>query len=298
MNEFPKVSVIIMSYNHADYITQSIMSVVNQTYKNVELIVTDDASKDTSAIIIKQLAEQHHFKYIAHEVNAGTNKNILSGLALVTGEYLAILASDDYFIEDKIEKQLKFILENKLDGVYSTGYVVENGKPTLIPIPEIFSSGNNKDITRYVYLNDTGPLFQSGLFSMSMISALSYLRNEYKLDDMPFLIKAFENYKVRYLNQPSFYYRLHPNNSYKNYWNTFPMRIDILSRLFPEEYKTRGLGNIIFSQGQFLLMDKKFFLALKYYCASLFLHFSFRNIKSMALHIAVYFKQKLMPGKK
>ncbi len=298
MSESPKVSVVIISYNHADYITESIMSVVNQTYKNIELIVADDASSDNSVEIIKHLALKFNFKYIAHEVNAGINKNIVSGIELATGEYFAVLASDDYLIEDKIEKQLKFIIEHGLDGVYSTGYVLENGKPSLIATSKVFLSNNKNEIAKHIYLNDSGPLSQSGLFKMSMISELAYLRREFKLDDMPFLIKAFEEYNVRYLDEPSFYYRLHPNNSYKNYWNTLPMRVDILSRLFPVEYRTRGLGNIIFSQGHFLLMDKKFFPALQYYFASLFLHFSFKNIKSMALTIAVYFKRQLVKPKK
>ncbi len=110
MNDLPLVSVIIPCYNHEKYLEQSILSVINQTYKNIELIVIDDGSKDKSVELIKNLQKTSDFKFIAQE-NIGVCKTLNKAVKLSVGKYISILASDDYWEITKIEKQVN-ILEN------------------------------------------------------------------------------------------------------------------------------------------------------------------------------------------
>ena len=185
-----------------------------------------------------------------------------------------------------------------MDGLYSTGFIFEEGKPkVVIPINKVYSSGNRKKIVEYICLRDKGPLIQSGLFKRFVFEELSHFRKDFKSDDMYFIIKAFENYNIGFLNEPLFYYRQHVNNSYKKYWHTFPQRIDVVARLMPENFKTRALGNIIFSQGRYLMYDGYLFSGIKFFLASIFLYSSPHNIKYMILTIGAYFKHKIKKQK-
>ena len=298
MKDLPKVTIIVMSYNHALYVTQTILSVLDQEDANIELIVADDKSSDNSVEIIEALAAKYNFVFVKNEINGGVNANMLSAYKFATGDYISVLASDDFLVPDKIKKQIKYIEENELDGLYSTGFIFEAGKPEIvIPIDKIFLSGNSKKIIEYICLKDSGPLMQSGLFKRFVFEELAHYRKDFKSDDMYFLIKSFENYNIGFLNEPLFYYRQHLNNTYKKYWHTFPQRIDIVARLMPEIYRTRALGNIIFSQGRYLMSDGNFFSGSKFFLASLFLYFSPLNIKNMILTVGAFFKHKLIKRK-
>lgn len=92
----PLVTVIIPSYNHERYISQSIESVVFQSYKNIEIIVIDDGSKDQSVTLINGLADKYGFIVIARE-NRGVAKTLNEGIGLARGKYMSFLASDDYY---------------------------------------------------------------------------------------------------------------------------------------------------------------------------------------------------------
>ena len=294
MTNLPKVSIIVISYNHAIFITQTILSILNQIDSNIEIIVADDKSTDNSVAVIEALSIKYNFKFVKNEVNAGINSNILSAYKYATGEYIAILASDDFLVPDKIKKQLKFISENNLDGTYSTGFLYENDKiSSIISVDKIFQSSDRNKIVEYVCLKDTGPLIQSGLFKRFVFEELAIYRNDFKSDDMYFLIKTYENYQIGYLNEPLFYYRQHTHNTFKRYWHTFPVRIDVAARLMPPKYRIRAIGNIIYSQGRFLMYDGHFFKGVQFFLSSLFLNFSLSNIKYMILTIGAYFKHKI-----
>jgi alpha-1,3-rhamnosyltransferase len=108
----PLVSVIVPCYNHEKYVKETIESILNQTYKNIELIVIDDGSKDNSVKIIQELADNHQFTFI-HRKNKGLNSTLNELINLSKGELIAPLASDDYWDSLKIEEQVKVMLENK-----------------------------------------------------------------------------------------------------------------------------------------------------------------------------------------
>src|SRR5690606_4809784 len=81
-----------------------------QTYKNIELIVIDDGSKDNSCEVIRRLSENHGFTFVKQE-NSGVCKTLNRGVfEFSNGSYIAVLASDDYWALDKIEKQMSLIL--------------------------------------------------------------------------------------------------------------------------------------------------------------------------------------------
>ena len=82
----PLVSVVVPCYNHEKYVKETIESIVNQTYKNIELIVIDDGSKDNSVKVIQELADKYGFTFI-HRPNKGLSATLNEGIRLSKGKY-------------------------------------------------------------------------------------------------------------------------------------------------------------------------------------------------------------------
>lgn len=114
----PKASVIIPSYNSANYIKVAIESVIGQTFKDWELIIVDDCSSDDTIKIVKEfLKKDKRVKLSTSNKNIGPHKNMNRGLDLCKGEYIVKLDADDYMYSHRIEKQVNFLDENKDVGV-------------------------------------------------------------------------------------------------------------------------------------------------------------------------------------
>lgn len=112
----PLVSVVIPCYNHACYIEECILSVVGQDYKNIELIVIDDGSKDASVQVIEGMrgvceARFTRFKFIQRE-NRGLCNTLNQALDWCEGEYYSALASDDVWLFFKLGKQVEYLEMN------------------------------------------------------------------------------------------------------------------------------------------------------------------------------------------
>lgn len=110
----PKVSVWLTSYNHGQFISESIEGILGQTYKDFELYIIDDCSSDNSWDIIQEYAtKDSRIIAIRHPYNQG-DSGMYSMLEQLQGEYLAIAHCDDAWLPDKLEKQVK-ILDDKKD---------------------------------------------------------------------------------------------------------------------------------------------------------------------------------------
>ena len=101
------ISVITTSYNYSEYISQTIESVLAQTFSDWELIVVDDASSDNSVEIIKKYCDDKRIKLICHDKNKGLKESIKTALKYAKGEWIAFVESDDSIVPDALEKRLK-----------------------------------------------------------------------------------------------------------------------------------------------------------------------------------------------
>ena len=107
------VSVIMPTYNCGKFIEETIKSVVNQTYKNWELIIVDDCSKDNTEDIINRYAEcDNRIIYHKLETNQGAAVARTKAMEMARGSYMAFLDSDDLWKNDKLEKQINFMEKN------------------------------------------------------------------------------------------------------------------------------------------------------------------------------------------
>ncbi|MGC4023146.1 MAG: glycosyltransferase family A protein [Cyclobacteriaceae bacterium] len=132
MND-PLVSVICLCYNQKRFVEESMLSVLSQTYKNIELIVIDDASNDGSQEVIRDfLVSYPQIQFLPLTQNVGNCKAFNMGWRLAKGEYIVDLSADDIMLAERIEKQVDYFQElDSTCGVVFTDcvYVDESGKP-------------------------------------------------------------------------------------------------------------------------------------------------------------------------
>lgn len=115
-----KVSVIVPAHNSGRFIAETIMSVLNQTHKNFEIIIVDDCSTDDTIEIIKSF-EDERILLLENESNSGAAYSRNKAIANAKGDFIAFLDADDKWLPDKLEKQILFMESNHYDFSY-TGY--------------------------------------------------------------------------------------------------------------------------------------------------------------------------------
>ena len=115
------VSIIMPSYNTGKFIEKTINSVINQTYNNWELIIVDDCSNDNTDEIVKSINDSR-IVYLKNEKNSGAAVSRNKALREAKGRWIAFLDSDDLWVPQKIEKQIKFMKENNYYFSY-TNYI-------------------------------------------------------------------------------------------------------------------------------------------------------------------------------
>jgi glycosyltransferase involved in cell wall biosynthesis len=119
MNEL--VSVVVPVYNVEGYVERCLKSIIGQTYKNLEIIVVDDGSKDSSGQICDQIAATDERMTVIHQENRGLSGARNRGLESATGEYVCLIDSDDYISDVFVELQLKCMEKSGADVVQGTG---------------------------------------------------------------------------------------------------------------------------------------------------------------------------------
>ena len=212
----PLVSVVVSCYNHELYIKESILSVLNQTYKNIELIVFDDGSVDNSASIIEALSKEHGF-FFQRQKNIGFTPTLNKAIKLCKGKYIAFLGSDDLFFEDMIEKQIKFLEDRNDFAVCGGNMVFIDGDGRLLskqkkkPYSEVdfFTIFNNRK---------AGPPASSAMIRLDVLREVGGYDPNIGLEDLYIWMKiTHHGYRLAILENNLIYYRKHESNTSKQY---------------------------------------------------------------------------------
>lgn len=130
VGEFPKVSIVIPVYNGSDYLDKAIQSALNQTYKNLEIIVVNDGSVDDGKTAAIAQSYGDKIRYIEKE-NGGVSTALNRGLEAMTGAYFSWLSHDDEYRNEKIEKQVDALRKLKKDraiALCDTEFIDEDSK--------------------------------------------------------------------------------------------------------------------------------------------------------------------------
>lgn len=156
-----KVSVVIPVHNSEKHLKECIDSVINQTYKNLEIIIVDDNSTDSSLEIIKSYKDKR-IKIIESKEKLGAALARNKGVENATGNYICFLDSDDYWYKEKIEKQLDFIKDKAF--IYSKYLYLRKNKTHIAKVP--------KSLTYNELLKNTA------IFTSTVMFNMKYLKKE------------------------------------------------------------------------------------------------------------------------
>lgn len=136
MKTKPLISVIIPSYNRALLLPRAIQSVLNQTYSNWEMIISDDGSSDNTSEIVSRFMEMDkRIKFTASSENLGVSSARNRGIAQAEGEYIAFLDSDDEWLSHHLEECAAILTENKVGAVLSLWYEERQNKRLKVDEP-------------------------------------------------------------------------------------------------------------------------------------------------------------------
>lgn len=210
----PLVSIIMPAFNVEKYISESIESVINQTYKNWELIIIDDGSSDKTYEIIKEFElRDNRIKPIFRKNNSG-RPSIAKNEAYekIKGEFIAFLDSDDLWLENKLEIQVNMMINNNCKLCYTGGFIIDsNGNEIDNFLPKYKNGYIFKHLLFHYEINNQSVLITKDVFKKFNENLI--IGEDYNL----FMNIAF-NYNICNIKEKLIKYRIHKKSiTRKNY---------------------------------------------------------------------------------
>ncbi len=220
----PLVSIIMPAYNHEKYVESSITSIINQTYKNVELIVIDDCSKDKTKEIIKNLQKKYNFMFIEHTNNQGISKTLNEGLKLALGEYFCVLASDDQLLPEKIETNIKHFRDNpqhelvfsNINLIDTDNQIIQHNYANHSKIQKLLAAQNGKERAAILMEGNCIPVMTVMTKRESLLKIGGFDESSYIEDWDAWIRLARNDMQFGYINKPLVNYRITPGSMSKN----------------------------------------------------------------------------------
>lgn len=251
------ITVIIPVYNVSKYLRRCVDSVLNQSYKNIEIILVDDGSTDDSGVICDEYAEKEKSVMVIHQQNQGLGPARNAGLEVMHGDYVGFVDSDDWIEKDMYECMYKAIRDNKCDiatcgrlvvadeGILSSVYCKEKG----------LKIDKEESIKRFLIQRDMNmsacdKLFKSKLFDDVRFPGEFYISEDIvpmyhllKKSNGVFLTgKPFYNYysRIGSLSKSNFSYKtmgacMYAEQVSKEVKTDFPQLADAADYLFYDE---------------------------------------------------------------
>ncbi|MNK26318.1 Chondroitin synthase [compost metagenome] len=205
----PLISIALCTYNGSKYLHEQLTSILNQTYKNIEVVIVDDGSTDDTISMLKTFEKSYpQIKLYQNEKNLGFNKNFEKAIALTTGDYIAISDQDDIWELNKLELLLNHIGENWL--IFSNSVFVDEQNNLLDKtlLQQNFELGK-RDFRSLLFYN-----FVTGhtvLFKRTLTTYILPIPNEGYYDWWMGFIALYHQ-KIAYLNKNLTRHRIHSSS--------------------------------------------------------------------------------------
>lgn len=225
MKNHPLVSVVIPTYNQEQFLADAIDSVIAQTYKHCEIIVIDDGSTDGTHTLLKKYSEI----LVVEQENMGLSAARNAGIACVTGDYIALLDSDDLMQPDRIKTQLQQLQENPaIDVLYTAITVIDEKGDRLntirrevVPVDQFLPL----EFFRNLVPSPSTILAKSKVFQKEPFNEAFRIG-----EDLEWIIRTAHRHTFHYLDAPLTLYRRHQKNISENLEELRKVELQILKQ--------------------------------------------------------------------
>lgn len=203
IKDCPMISIVLPVYNGEKYLAQSIESCIDQSFEDWELLIIDDCSSDSSAMIAQEFEKKDsRIHYYKNEVNLKLPRSLNRGFSLAKGKYLTWTSDDNYYRVDALKKMLYALQSRKADFVFA-GSTVINGRDEVIERKTV--SENPKHFIWHH--NIVGACF---MYSREVYQKTGeYDPNVFLCEDYDYWLRIFPRFRVVYVDEDLYVYRLH-----------------------------------------------------------------------------------------
>lgn len=207
----PTVSVIIPTYNRADFLARAVKSVLNQSFKNFELIIVDDGSTDNTGETAKRFQkEDSRVKYVWQK-NSGTPASSQNtGIRNARGEYVAFLDDDDEWLRNKLEKQIALFQNSKKQnlGIVGCGsFIIKNDKAAIYKFSKIENILKSL-LEKSVFMSNSATVIKNDVFAK-----VGLFDEKFKLfSNRDMWLKICLEYGFDFVDEPLYRYYVHTGN--------------------------------------------------------------------------------------
>lgn len=253
------VSIVLITFNSAEYITETLDSAKNQTYKNIELIIADDCSTDSTICICEKWLEVNAKYFVNNKIirslkNGGIAANCNLGIEAASGSWLKLCAGDDILLDNCIEKNIDFSKLNSDASIFISNMNVFIDKDNQRKIIETRKPKNSIIWSNNVSINEQ---YQSALkeyfgntptfFINSIVfKKLKFDENFPFVEDYGFALNALKSdFKILYKNEITVLYRQHSNSiSFANskvLYNSFYLKTREFDMVYRDPFLTKRI---------------------------------------------------------
>lgn len=219
MKDYPLVSIVVITYHSREYVIDTLNSILQLTYKNIELVISDDGSNDDTVKVCSEWLKINgasfvNFKIITNNVNTGIPANCNRGIKGSSGEWIKLIAGDDLLVKDSVEHFVSLILNDPtIEVVYSKslGFIgnISDSEYATHKFPgyaKFYSSDAKKQYKMLMRRNYCdGPTI---FFKKPIFDYVGGFDEKFRFEDHPFALKLTKNnIKLYYLDRFTVYYR-------------------------------------------------------------------------------------------
>lgn len=227
MTQSELVTVICSSYNHAEFVTESLISVLNQSHKNIQVIVVDDCSTDNSTLIIENFISKFpQIVFIKNKNNLGITKSFNKAVKFAKGDYILDLAADDILLPNCIAIQLEGFNKSKLKNlaiVYGNAELITKNGTHLSYYFDVDSNLQSikKIETGAIYAKiistETVICSVSALIKKTCFDELNGYDEKLSFEDLDFWIRASRNYSIDFIDAVLVQKRILPTSLHSSF---------------------------------------------------------------------------------
>ena len=273
-NNLPLLSICCLGYNHADFLVDNLNSISKIHYPNIEVIIVDDGSQDSSVELLKEIAPSYNYDIkILDQANTGNiGKNFNNAIRLAKGELITFISLDDIFNHHTIKKEIELIINNptlafvassKAVSINNDGLVDET-KPDKLALVDI-KNPTIDDLLELEYSKFGAFYIQGVIFNKSIIDHINGFDEDMTGDDIILRTKIFRYiksnpiWKFNILEENNVFYRIHESNIHKNSSRQLKIVTEYLEKYWPE----REIPDILITWALYMIKTNSHEIAIK-----------------------------------